>query len=440
MNTIARTITLFVLFCAGILTGLWVDRKADIDAVAHTSEASGGERKPLYYRNPMGLPDISPVPKKDSMGMDYIPVYANEAEASIATDHGTLHIPAARVQKMGVRSEVATHRPLDRTLTALGVIEADERTLASIAPRFSGWIETLQVNETGHRVRRGEILFEAYSPELLTAQQDYLIALEAADTPDQAFATQLLRTARMRLLNAHFDETQIRELERRREPLRTVALRAPRDGVVLERSAVSGMRFAAGETLFRTADLDTVWLIANVPEQDVGEVRRGQAATLSIDGLPGRLFKARVGFVYPTLDPATRTVRVRIELSNTDLQLRPGMYGHATLHTHTADEPVLTVPESAVLDSGLRQIVLVDHGEGSFEPRPVVIGRRGTQYVEVLSGLSDGERVVTRANFLIDAESNLQAALADFSSPDSVETTEDSTVPTREHHHGHGGH
>ena len=435
MNTPARIVTMLALFGAGALGGLWLERTTRDESTTHAAHAvQSVERKPLYYRNPMGQPDTSPVPKKDSMGMDYIPVYADEAVDDGDAAAHTLRIPLARVQRIGVRSEAVSLRSLDREIIATGVIEADERSLSTIAPRFAGWIDALLVNETGRRVRRGEVLFEAYSPELLAAQQDYLIALEAADGADQAFAAELQRSARTRLLNAQMDEAQINTLERRREPLRTVALRAPRDGVVLEKNAVDGMRFAAGDTLFRIADLDTVWLIANVSAQDMGEVRLGQPATLSIDGMPGERFTGQVGFVYPMVDQATRTTRVRIELPNAALRLRPGMYGRAQLRT-APQEPVLSVPDSALIDSGRRQLVLIDHGDGRFEPREVVVGRRGTGLVEILSGLQAGEHVVVRANFLIDAESNLRAALDGFAAADGE------TPSAAAHlHHGHGGH
>ena len=441
MNTLARALTVVALFGTGALTGLWIGNTTDHGSAAHpqtdastTAVALPADRKPLYYRNPMGLPDTSPVPKKDNMGMDYIPVYADEPTDDAGAGTNTLRIPLARVQKIGVRSEAASLRPLDRSVTALGVIEADERSLSTVAPRFAGWIDTLHGNATGPHVRRGDVLFEAYSPELLAAQQDYLIALDAASSADREFAAGLMRSARARLVNAEMDTAQIRALETRREPLRTVALRASRNGVVLERNAVAGMRFAAGDTLLRIADLDSVWLVANVSAQDMAEVRLGQPATLSIDGFPGESFSGHVGFIYPTLDEVSRTTRVRIELPNASLRLRPGMYGRAVLQA-TQHEAVVTVPDSALIDSGLRQLVLVEHATGEFEPRPVVAGRRGGGLVEILSGLHDGERVVVRANFLIDSESNLRAALDGLAS-----AGESSSAAPAQMHHDHGGH
>jgi Cu(I)/Ag(I) efflux system membrane fusion protein len=305
---------------------------------------------------------------------------------------------------------------------AVGVIEADERSLVTISPRFEGWIETLYVNETGRRVRRGEALFSAYSPELVAAQQEYLLALDAKRRGAGKLGDDLLQTARARLLNWQVEEADIRALEARGEPQRAVTLRAPSDGVVLEKAAVQGMRFMPGETLYRLADLGTVWLMASVYEQDIGDVQLGQPASVQIESFPAEVFRGHVGFVYPTLDEGTRTARVRVQLPNSDLRLRPGMYGRVDIQVERSGDAVLSVPDSAVLDSGTRQLVLVERGEGLFEPRDVVVGRRGGGYLEIRRGIAEGERVVVSANFLIDAESNLKAALDSFG------------------HAGHGGH
>jgi Cu(I)/Ag(I) efflux system membrane fusion protein len=446
MKKAAHLIVALVLLGAGALLARWYD--------AHfAGTESEAPRKPLYYRNPMGLPDTSPVPKKDSMGMDYIPVYAEDVAAAPARemkgDVGTgniLRIPLEKVQKIGVRTEPAALREIKADITAVGVIEADERSRVTIAPRFEGWIEKLHVNETGRAVHRGEPLFSAYSPELVAAQQEYLIALGAAQRGAGQLGDELLQTARTRLLNWQLSEGDIRTLESRREPMRTVTFRAPADGVVLEKTAETGMRFMPGEVLYRLADLHNVWLMASVYEQDIGDVRIGLPVNLQIDSFPSELFHGRVGFIYPTLDDATRTAKVRIELGNEDLRLRPGMYGRVTVQVLRHGGQVLSVPDSAVLDSGVRQLVLVERGEGMFEPRDVVIGVRGSGYVEIREGLADRERVVVSANFLIDAESNLRAAIDSFGHADHGSKPA-GTGAAPVHEHGapveaaeHGGH
>lgn len=434
MNTTLRIITALTVFGAGLGCGLWIaGMPHDTEHADTATTTHPGERKPLYYRNPMGQPDISPVPKQDSMGMDYIPVYAEDLDNADTAGDGLVRITPQRVQRAGVRSEPAALRVLERTVIAPGVVETNERTEGTVAPRFDGWIDTLQVSETGRAVRRGEVLFTAYSPELLVAQQDYLIARDATRIATDGFGSQLLDTARSRLLNLQFDAAQIRELERQGSPLPHVAVRAPTDGVVLEKQAVAGLRFAAGTSLYRLADLRTLWLIASVHEHDMSEVQVGQHAELRIDGLPGESFDGMVDFIYPTVDRSTRTVRVRIELPNPRLRLQPGMFGRVELHATSTRRPVLTVPESALIDSGLRQLVLVEHESGRFEPRTVAAGQRGNGYVEILSGLESDEPVVVRASFLIDAESNLRAALEGFSTPDG----EVAPGAASHHHHGH---
>jgi Cu(I)/Ag(I) efflux system membrane fusion protein len=383
---------------------------AAASAGAEGAPAAGG-RKLLYYRNPMGLPDTSPVPKKDPMGMDYIAVYEGEDDSS-----GAIKVRADRIQALGVRTEPVVRRALGREVRAVGTIEVDERGQFTVAPKFEGWIEKLHVNTTGQAVARGQPLAEVYSPELVSAQREYLIAWRAttalgnAGSEAQQGVRQLAEAALERLRNWDISEQQIARLREGGEPRRTLTLVAPASGVIVKEPPVAGMRFMPGEALFRIANLSTVWLIGDVFEQDLAAVRRGARATLRVDAYPDRSFPGQVTFIYPTLNAETRTARVRIELANGDGLLKPGMYGTVQIGSGPARE-TLVVPESAVIDSGSRQTVLVALGEGRFEPREVKLGVRAGGVVEVLSGVTDGESVVTRANFLIDAESNLKAAL-----------------------------
>jgi Cu(I)/Ag(I) efflux system membrane fusion protein len=383
--------------------------------IAPSGESKSGERKVLYYRNPMGLPDTSPVPKKDPMGMDYIAVYEGEDQGV----PGTVKVSADRIQMLGVRFEPISRRSLARSVRAVGTIEINERGQHTVAPKFEGWIEKLHVNTTGQGVARGQPLAEVYSPELLSAQREYLIAYNAtkslggAGADAQAGVQQLAGAALERLRNWDISEQQLQRLRETGEPRRTLTLTAPASGVVVKDPPVAGMRFMPGEPLFRIADLSRVWLIGDVFEQDLALVRVGTKATLAVSAFPDRTFPGEVTFIYPTLNAETRTARVRIELANPQGQLRPGMYGTVLIDAGPKRE-VLTVPDSAVIDSGTRQVVLVALGEGRFEPRDVKLGSRGDGFIEVLSGVKDGESVVTRANFLIDSESNLKAALSGF--------------------------
>ncbi|MBF0093511.1 MAG: efflux RND transporter periplasmic adaptor subunit [Alphaproteobacteria bacterium] len=384
-------------------------------------------RRILYYRNPMGLPDTSPVPKKDSMGMDYVPVYEDEAGVS-AAGPATLKIAPDRVQMLGVKTEAAALRSLNRVVRAVGSVQADERRLAVVAPKFEAWIETLNVDTTGATVRRGQPLMQVYSPELVLAQQEYLVtwtsqqSLKDADPRARQASTALAEGALQRLRNFDIDGAQLDRLRREGKAARTLTLTSPADGVVLEKTAVRGMRFMPGETLYRIADLSSVWVIADVFEQDLGLIQPGQEVHVAVNAYPGRSFAGKVGFIYPALNAETRTAKVRIEIPNPEGLLRLALYATVEFTAPMAAEQVLTVPESAVIDSGKRQVVLVERGEGGYEPRPVKIGARAEGYAHVLEGVADGERVVVRANFLIDAESNLRAALGAFTQGQSGET------------------
>jgi Cu(I)/Ag(I) efflux system membrane fusion protein len=370
-----------------------------------------GARRILYYRNPMGLADTSPVPKKDSMGMDYIPVYEGDEP-----EGPQVKISLGKLQKLGVRTEAAAPREMRRTIRAVGTITPSERTLHAVSPRFEGWITRLYVNTTGVTVTRGQPLLEVYSPDLVSAQEEYRAAwqslqrMDDADPESRQSMQALVEGSVRRLRNWDIAEVDLAGL-RSGEPIRTsMVLRSRVDGVVMKRMAVDGMRFMPGETLFEIADLSRVWLLASVFEQDLGLVRAGQVATVTLTAYPGRTFEGELTFVYPTVDPATRTGQVRIELPNAAGLLKPDLYGTVNIDAGL-DRVAVSIPESAVLDSGTRQAVLIELGGGVFEPRELTLGLRGGGFVEVLSGLEDGERVVVNGNFLIDAESNFKAAL-----------------------------
>ena len=392
-------------------------------AAAPAGEAAGKERKILYYRNPMGLPDTSPVPKKDPMGMDYIPVFAGD-ESNEPAAAGQLTISAEKIQKLGVRTEPAQLRALDRSVSAAGRVEPDERRVYAISPKFEGYVERLHVNVTGQPVGKGQALFEVYSPELVSAQREYAIAaqgveaLKDADGQAQAGMRQLAEASLLRLRNWDVSEEQVKSLARSGETRRTLTFRSPVAGVITGKKALQGMRFMPGEELYQVADLSAVWVVADVFEQDIGQIAAGAPATVRIDAYPDKVFTGRVGYVYPTLNAATRTVPVRVELANPGLLLKPAMFARVELPVG-GRERVLTVPESAVIDSGTRRNVLVRLGEGRFEPREVKLGARGDSHVEILDGVKEGEEVVVAANFLIDAESNLKAAFGGFAAPEA---------------------
>ncbi|MDD5580758.1 MAG: efflux RND transporter periplasmic adaptor subunit [Methylobacter sp.] len=404
------------------------------DSTSTVSSQKSG--KILYYRHPMGAADTSPLPKKDEMGMDYLPVYESELATS-----GQIQISPEKIQKLGVKTETVAKRSLMRSLRALGSIQVDERRVHAVTSKFEGWVQRLYVNATGQAIQRGQPLLEIYSPELVTAQQEYLIArqgqqvLQLSSAQARNTADRLAENALQRLHYWDIATAQLQRLQNLEKPLDTLPLLAPVSGVVLEKPALEGMRFMPGELLFRIADLSTVWLLAEVFEQDIGGVRQGQAVQVHINAYPERLFSGKVGFIYPTLATETRTIKVRIELANAEGLLKPGLYGSVTLAMQE-NKDVLAVPDSAVIDSGVRQIVLIQRGEGQFEPRTVKLGRQTDDFREVVEGLETGDKVVTRANFLIDAESNLKSALDSFDGH-GAGASEPTSEATPQQHGGH---
>jgi Cu(I)/Ag(I) efflux system membrane fusion protein len=366
---------------------------------------AGGPRKILYYRNPMGLPDISPVPKKDSMGMDYIPAYEGEEQ----DDGKTVKISLDKVQRSGVRTEKVEERIIVRPVRAVGTVIHDDGRLTIVTMRSDGFIEELFVNRTGQHVHAGEPLFRVYSPEIQKAQTDLLYGMSSVQTgPVQ------------RLRNLGVPESHISKVQETRTNLRTVDWLAPATGDVIEKNIINGQMVKPGDVLYRIADHSHLWVIADVAEADLPAIKIGTRATVTVRAYLAQLIEGEVTFIYPELKPETRTARVRIEVANPDGRLKIDMYADVIFQAGADESPTVAVPASAVIDSGTRQIVLVAKGEGRFEPRAVKLGRRGEGYVEVIDGIADGEEVVTAANFLIDAESNLRAALQVFSRPEAA--------------------
>jgi membrane fusion protein, copper/silver efflux system len=364
------------------------------------------DRKIKYYRNPMGLPDTSPTPKKDSMGMDYIPVYEGED-----SDDGSVKLSRGRIQRTGVKSEAAAKRVIRTMIRAPGAIQLDQRRVSVISMRSESWVQKVANVTTGTRVSKGQPLMEIYSPSISSAAAEYIATINSKTTGGVGTYG---RGSRQRLMNLDVPDSVIAAMEKSGSVPIAIEWSAPRDGIVLERNAVEGMRAQPGEVLFRVADISVVWALIDVAERDLGALSVGQPVIVRAKSYPGREFVGKVSVIYPQVNRETRTGRIRIDLSNPDSALLPDMYVDAEIDTGSA-QPVLAVPESAVLDTGSRQAVIIDKGQGRFEPRDVKLGHRGGGYVEVREGVMEGEPVVVAANFLIDAESNLKAALKGFS-------------------------
>lgn len=320
-----------------------------------------------------------------------------------------------RRQLIGMRTARAARRTLGQQLRAVGFVSANERRVAVVTARSSGWIEELRVAQSGARVNAGEVLLMLYSGEVVSAQQAYLNAVRwkqnLATTPaGQSAAAQAIDRDSLRRLQLYgVAPVDIAALEKRGEPATALPVRSPISGWVARKSALPGQFVAAGTELYQIADLSTVWVVAELIEQDAGRVAVGQKARLVIGAYPGASFEGRVDFVYPALNPESRTLEARMEFRNPDLKLRPGMYGD--VFVQAAGTETLVVPAEAVVDTGELQYVFVARGEGRYDPRAVATGARADGQIEIVSGLEAGDEVVTTANFYVDAESRLRAAI-----------------------------
>ena len=329
---------------------------------------------------------------------------------------GTVQISPEKQQLIGVKFGTVEMRPLEKVIRTVGSFDYDEKRLMTVSPKIGGWIEDLFVDFTGRYVRQGDPLLTIYSPELVSTQEEYLLALRAkkdlvkSPFPEVAGSgTSLAESAKRRLKLWDITDDQIRILEETGQPKKILTLYSPFSGFVLEKIAYKGMNVMPGMALFKLADLSVVWLYADIYEYELPFVRLGQQASVQLSYLPGETFTGRVIYIYPSLNPETRTAKVRFEFPNPHGNLKPEMYANVEIKVHLGQK--LAVPDGAIIDTGLRQLAIIDKGSGYFEPREVQVGSKSDGYYEVIKGLKAGEKVVTSANFLIDSESNLKEAL-----------------------------
>ncbi len=387
--------------------------------------AAPGKGRILYYKSTMEPGETSPVPAKDSMGMDMVPVYAEQA----AAPSSTIAMDPATIQMMNIRTAEITRGPLCRTVRTVGTIDYNETALADVTTKFKGWIEKLDVDATGELVHRGEPLFEIYSPELYSAEAEYLSVLNSTN---DSSGLALPQAAMEKLKFFDISDAQIAELGKSRVPPKTLEILAPADGFVIEKNAVQGQMVDAGMKLYRLADLGIVWVFAQVYEQDLPYVQLGQEATVKLSSLPDREFRGRVTYVYPDVDEKTRTARVRLEFENPGYFLKPGMFVSVQITSELEPAAVL-VPDSAVLRSGEKNTVFVALPGGKFDPRTVVLGPEAEHDMyEVISGLKVGERIVTSGQFMLDSESQLREAIQKMSGSAGMATESASVANTNE--------
>jgi multidrug efflux pump subunit AcrA (membrane-fusion protein) len=366
-------------------------------------------------------------------GMKLMPI-RNSTGAISNLDSSIIAIDPVTIQNMNLRAAVVTNGPLRRIVRSVGAVDFNESSVVDVTTKFKGWIEKLYVNTTGEQVHRGEPLFEIYSPELYSAQVEYVLALNQGAGTNGVDTIQSSALTKLQFFD--ISPEQIAELKKSRKPKKTLQVVAPSDGFVIEKNVVEGQMVDTGMKLYRLADLSTVWVIAQIYEQDLALLQLGQEAVVKISYLPDREFRGRVTYIYPTIDEKTRTAKVRMEFHNPGYFLKPGMFATVELRSELAPS-VLLVPDVAVLRSGERNTVFVALDGGKFEPRNVVLGPRAeNNSYEVLGGLSEGERVVTSAQFMLDSESQLREAIQKMTRPgDSNVTQHASAVPAIIHSH-----
>jgi len=368
----------------------------EVDHYAH-------EEGVAYYTCPMHPSVQQPSPGNCPIcGMDLTAVKQEDL------DSGTIVIDEVRRQQIGVRTSAVELRNVSRRIRAVGEVKVDETRLSDVNLRMSGWVHRLNVAETGQRVKRGQVLFTMYSPELYAAEREYLSTLKRDRETGSDSSAELTRASEQRLRLLGMSQSQLRELVRRGEAWENVPVVAPASGYVIDKDVVEGGRIEAGTRVYRIADLSRLWVDAEVYESDLAQVKKGQAVSVQLPYVPGQRFEGRVDYIYPTLDGVTRTGRVRVALDNPGLRLKPDMYADVELAVNLGER--LVIPSSAVIYTGPRRLVFVDLGEGRLRPQEIEVGVRAGDYVEVTHGLEAGDVVVTSGNFLIAAESRIRSA------------------------------
>ncbi|MBU0991407.1 MAG: efflux RND transporter periplasmic adaptor subunit [Proteobacteria bacterium] len=392
-----------------------------MDYVPVYEEKSAGDTKGkiAYYVAPMHPWYTSDKPgKAPDCGMDLVPVYEGEKNVK------GIHVDPAIIQSIGVRTEDISRRKLTKTIRTSGVVEVDESRLYTITPKFMGWIETLHVDTTGQSVQKNDTLLTIYSPDLVSAQEEYLTALKYQNKMQESTLDEvknegkdMVESVLRRLKYWDVPDNEIEALVRRGKPERTVKMTSPARGIVLEKMVTSGQRVEAGMPLYKIADLSKVWVSTDIFQSDLSWIRTGQSADVELSYMPGKTFKGKAVYIYPYLNMDTRTAKVRIELANTpDFDLKPGMFASVNIDSLIAVDAI-AVPEQAIIRSGSRYVAVVALGGGYFEPRDIKAGVTADGFIQVLGGLHEGEKLVTSAQFLIDSESNLKAAVSGMTKP-----------------------
>lgn len=409
--------TIFLLSTAALLVvgaaGYWLggnNAESSPMAIAVDDKA----KQPLFYRNPMNPEVTSPAPAKDHMGMDYIPVYADgDADDSPA---GTVRVDPVTTQSIGVRIAEAERRSLSRDIQTVGRVDYDEQRITRLHPKTEGWIEELFIETTGQSIKADEILLSIYSPQLVSTQQEYLLALKNLETLQTSpfedvrrGAERLLATSKQRLELLDVPMHQIEELQATGEAKKQLHIHSPTKGVVINVGAREGQYVTPQTELYFIADLSRVWVFVDIFEEELPWVRVGDEADMQVQAVPGTVFKGQLTYIYPYAERQTRTIKARLEFSNDDLLLKPDMFVDIAIRANPRAD-VVAVPSEAVVRSGLREKVFVVREPGKFEPREVTLGLSSDGWTEIREGIEPGDEVVVSAQFLIDSESKLREA------------------------------
>lgn len=425
MNKKIFVYVLFILLGAALgVTGYYLLSSKNAASGAEGQQSPGNtktgkKRKVLYWRAPMHPNEIYHHPGKSAMGMDLVPVYADQAG-----QNGVVSIDPVVVQDMNVKTAVVKAGPMHADVMTNGIIQPDEQKEYTVTTKAGGWIDKLYVNYTGQKVKKGQKLLRIYSPELVAAEQEYLTALAY----DKAMIgthdpSDLLKNATRKLELLDVSKADIQKLKKTQKVRKYITLTAPFDGTVLSKNIDEGAKIMRGMPLMKIANLDSVWLVADIYEYELNKIGLGQPATITMDYLPGVTYKGKISFIYPVLDTKTRTIKVRIDLNNSNHVLKPGMFANVDIQgKNLGNYPM--VPAQAILQSGRENTVIVALGNGKFKPVHVKLGNYAHGYYQILSGLSANTKIVTSAEFMIDSESNLNASLSMFSAA-KKDTTSD---------------
>ena len=422
---------IFLLLGVWVAFGLWPEHEDGHsfrhnplvkDAIAEEKGLKAGMihpetgKKIKYWMSPMDPTYIRDEPGKSPMGMDLVPVYEEEGEEKEAAS--VIRIDPATMQNMGVRLARVQRKPLVKDIRTYGTVTYDERKIYTVNTKFNGWIEKLYVDFVGDKVKKGQPLFDIYSPELVTAQQEYLLALQQCGplckSPYPSIregAKRLIEASRTRLRYWDLTDEQINTIERTGKIRKTLTIYSPAAGVVTQKDAFKGHYVKTGEHQYVIADLSNIWVDVDIYEYELPWVRQGMSAEMDLSYIPGKRFKGKVLYVYPFLEEKTRTAKLRLEFENPVYQLKPGMYANVYLKSVIAKSS-LVIPQEAVIDSGVRKVVFIYLGKGKFQPRDVKIGVEGNENeFQVLKGLHEGEEIVVSAQFMLDSESRLREAI-----------------------------